>query len=274
MLFINLHPSVFAGNSPDSAHSSLVATSPGSAQVPADGSTQASLTLTLKDSFGTPLAGDTVSLSATNDGTIVFSPTSITLDASGIATFSATSTTVGTAILTVTDASTSSDLVGLGKAIFDPVPTATPTAVPTSTPGPPSCSYAYPTEAPNLYQVSSSSGSAYLWFVEPISQFDGYTISYGLTQDAESYNYTFKQGRVGAALEYTINDLTPGSLYYFKIRANNGCAPGPWSNVLNSNNSIVSGTLPATGPGNLFTVLGIGGVGLATLGILTFLFVL
>ena len=47
----------YAGNSPNAAHSSFTAT-----EVPANG-TQSTITITLRDSSGTPIAGDTVKLS-------------------------------------------------------------------------------------------------------------------------------------------------------------------------------------------------------------------
>lgn len=109
------------------------------------------------------------------------------------------------------------------------------------------CEKQAPLEAPNLYQVSKSSTSATLYFVEPSSEFTGYTISYGLDAAAASYSISFNQGRLGGATSYTINDLYQGSTYYFKVRANNGCAAGPWS----ANISNVS-TLPETGPKDLF----------------------
>src|SRR5579872_6821687 len=76
---------VYAGNPPDAAHSSLTGT-----EVSAGG-TQSTVTVTLQDSSGTPLAGDVIKLSDTADSTIVFSPATATLDASGSATFSAAS---------------------------------------------------------------------------------------------------------------------------------------------------------------------------------------
>lgn len=122
---------VFAGNPPDAAQSSLVATSQGSNETFADGVTEASVTVTLRDASGIPLGGDIVTLSASTDATAIFSPTSATLDAMGIATFSATSTTAGTDPITATDTTTNTILLSLGQIIFDPVPTPTLTPTPT-----------------------------------------------------------------------------------------------------------------------------------------------
>ena len=132
---------------------------------------------------------------------------------------------------------------------------------------PTSCSDTYPTDAPNLYQVVSSSSSATLYFVEPKSEFDGYTISYGTTSSAESYNTTFSYSRTGAATSYTVNNLTPKTTYYFKVRANKGCATGPWSNSLSSSGA----ELPKTGPDNTMMAVGLGAFGLIVLGLSLFL---
>ena len=43
-----------------------------------------------------------------------------------------------------------------------------------------------------------------------------------------SFDYQDKSG----AIPYTINYLNPATKYYFKVRANNGCMSGEWSNIL------------------------------------------
>lgn len=121
------------------------------------------------------------------------------------------------------------------------------------------CGNPYPIDAPNLYQVSMSSTSATIYFVEPHSDFDSYSIFYGLTQDANSYSVTFNQGRVGSANKYTINDLYPKTTYYFKMAANNGCATGPLSLTVSSNPKKPV-TLPVAGPGNVILGVGVGGI--------------
>lgn len=140
------------------------------------------------------------------------------------------------------------------------------TSVYGQTTAPTTCDLVIPTDAPNLYQILKSSTSATLYFVEPLSQFDGYTISYGLTSSADVYNTTFSGSRTGAATSHVVNALTSGTTYYFKVRANNGCATGPYSSALSS-----LGILPATGPSNTILGLGIGGMVLAFVGFAIFL---
>lgn len=121
----------FAGNPPDAANSSLTAT-----EVPANGTTTSTITVTLKDSTGTALAGDSVQLVNTSDSTIKILPVTAVLDATGSATFTATSTTAGTDPIDVTDTTTTTTLTALGNVIFDPVATPTPTTGIIATPTP------------------------------------------------------------------------------------------------------------------------------------------
>ena len=249
---------VFAGNPPDAAHSTLVGNN-----VPADGTTQSTITITLHDSSDVPLSGDTVSLSAPGDSTAVFSPSSTTLNASGVATFSATSTQVGTDAITVTDTTTSTTLSALGNVIFDPVPTSASVAT-----GPVACNDTVP-GIPDLYQVIPTKTAATIYIAPPNTVFDGFTISYGLTNDANNYSFHVNQSSVGSALKFNINDLTANTIYYFKVRATNGCANGPWSGVVSTQNTTNLKTLPATGPSNLVLLGEIGGV-LAVAGLMIF----
>ncbi len=238
---------VFAGNPPDASFSTLVGS-----EVPANGTSQSTITITLHDSSDVSLSGDTVSLSAPSDPTIVFSPSSTTLDASGVATFSATSTQPGTDAITVTDTTTSTTLVGLGSVIFDEVPPAA--AVDHNQSSTPACGDVTPTAAPDLYQITVDKSTATLYFAPPNTQFTGFNISYGLTSDANSYSVKFNQLSTGGAIKYTINDLYPKTNYYFKVQAVNGCAFGPWSGVKSSMNPSSLKSLPATGPADLMVI--------------------
>jgi len=235
----------YAGNPPDPGHSSLTGT-----EVPADGTTQSNITVVLEDASGNPLTGDTVQLSDSSDSTLVISPSSAVLDASGSATFTATSTTAGTDSIDATDTTTSTTLNSLGQIVFDPVATGTP--APTSVPAPATspapttttCTTAAPTDAPNLYSVVAVNGTATLYITPPSSTFDSFTISYGLDSNADSYSTNFSQGATSGAVQYTVSSLTPNTTYYFMVRANNGCASGPWSNVRSSSSNT---SIPVTG---------------------------
>lgn len=133
------------------------------------------------------------------------------------------------------------------------------------------CTNSAPDYAPNLYSVSMSSSSATLYFVQPPTVFDGYIISYGLTQSADAYSVKFNMGSTTGAIKYTVNDLFPKTNYFFKVRANNGCATGPWSTTI-STNIAGAGNLPEAGPNSTILGLGIGGIALVLFGIAVLLF--
>jgi nucleoid-associated protein YgaU len=89
--------------------------------------------------------------------------------------------------------------------------------------------------APKIFQIWATQTTATIYFVPSADQEDSYTISYGLYSDAGMYNVTFNYSDKSGAIPYTINALTAGSPYFFKVRANNGCMSGEWSNTLSLN---------------------------------------
>lgn len=138
----------------------------------------------------------------------------------------------------------------------DTSPTPTPTPTPTLTPAPTifvsvassqnsnnynatpkTCSNLAPPLSPNLFQISSTSNSATLYFSPLLSNTDRYYIAYGLTQKAEDYGVEFKGSNNGVQA-YTIQKLKSNTSYYFKVRAGNGCMPGNWSNILKTKTSM------------------------------------
>lgn len=86
--------------------------------------------------------------------------------------------------------------------------------------------------APTIFQIAATKDKSTLSFIPSNSPQDGYTISYGLYADAEMYNVTFSYLGKEKLIPYTINALSPNTIYYFKIRANNGCMPSVWSQTL------------------------------------------
>jgi hypothetical protein len=100
---IAISGSVISGPAnPVDAGQSTVAAAP--AAVLADGSSTSTITVTLKDSSGTPVAGEGVALAKTSGpGTPTISPSStLTTNGVGVATFTVSSTTVGTEVFSAT----------------------------------------------------------------------------------------------------------------------------------------------------------------------------
>lgn len=147
---------------------------------------------------------------------------------------SPTNTPTPTSTLTPTPTSTST-----------PVPTNTPTLIPTatSTPEPtsiqtvttssgtstPVCSDLKPASVPVLHLATSSGPNSITlnWdkAKEPVSY---YLVTFGTKPGEQLYG----NPNVGDSntTSYTINNLSGGLNYYFRVRAGNGCTPGDFSN--------------------------------------------
>jgi hypothetical protein len=87
--------------------------------------------------------------------------------------------------------------------------------------------------APKIFQIWATQTTATIYFVPSVDPQDSYTISYGVYSDAGMYNTSFNYSDKSGAIPYTINALSVNTPYYFKVRANNGCMGGEWSNTLN-----------------------------------------
>ncbi|MCX6767390.1 MAG: Ig-like domain-containing protein [Candidatus Micrarchaeota archaeon] len=75
------------------------------ATIPANGVNESIIIITLKDAFGNPAAGRSVSLSSSRGAADVITPLVATTDANGVATFSVKSGTPGTSTIAATDSS-------------------------------------------------------------------------------------------------------------------------------------------------------------------------
>lgn len=122
-----------------------------------------------------------------------------------------------------------------------PTPTLTPTV--TSTPEPtsasnettftnvstPACNDAKPGSAPVLHLTTSSGpNSITLYWEKAKDPVTYYLVTFGTKPGEQLYG----NPNVGnsSTTSYTINNLSGGLNYYFKVRAGNGCMPGDFSN--------------------------------------------
>ena len=94
------------------------------------------------------------------------------------------------------------------------------------------CPNQAPSSAPNLYEIDITSTTAKLFFAPAGGPYDSHYISYGLGNNNEGYGVNFSTSQTPGALFFTVQQLTPNSVYTFKVRGGNGCKPGPWSNNL------------------------------------------
>ena len=100
----------------------------------------------------------------------------------------------------------------------------------------PACNDTTPVLAPWLYSATTkSSGSVMLKFGEVLANVDHYALEYG----TESGKYIFGAENIGGGgtKEYLVQSLSPGTKYYFRVRAGNGCATGPWSSEISATTS-------------------------------------
>ena len=137
-------------------------------------------------------------------------------------------------------------------------PTATPTPTPTvvsnntsnsssSTNGgtTPICTDSKPIGNPDLFQIDTTTNNATLYF-SPVNNISKYYISYSTNPSAEEHGAEITLGDEGVQ-NFTVNLLSPASIYYFKVRGQNGCMPGDWSDIKsattktkNSDSSLIS----------------------------------
>ena len=119
----------------------------------------------------------------------------------------------------------------------------------TSTSNPPAnnqCTDTPPASAPILNSITAGLNSVTLSWTEGLGPISYYLIAYG----DQSGLYQYGNPNIGGqgTISYTINDLFPNQIYYFVVRAGNGCAPGPFSNELSTATSgvpILPNTIPS-----------------------------
>ncbi len=96
----------------------------------------------------------------------------------------------------------------------------------------PSCTITKPDHAPDLFQIDTSKNKATLHFTPLMDNVTNYFVAYGYSAGDERFGVLTQQGPSTGVLSYTINDLSPNTTYYFKVRAQNDCMPGDWGNTM------------------------------------------
>lgn len=115
---------------------------------------------------------------------------------------------------------------------------------------PEECQDIQPTESPNLFSVEKNGSEAVLYFVPVKDNTNKYHISYSENETAEDYGVEFNWEDAKGVVSFKIKDLKKDKDYYFKVRAGNGCAIGPWSSKMSS--SEENNSLAQTGENNIF----------------------
>ncbi|OGK22160.1 hypothetical protein A2866_06815 [Candidatus Roizmanbacteria bacterium RIFCSPHIGHO2_01_FULL_39_8] len=96
------------------------------------------------------------------------------------------------------------------------------------------CSATKPDHAPDLFQIDVTKNSATLYFTPVNNAISNYTIVYGYERGDERFVVSFPYGVYNGVIDYTINHLAPNTRYYYKVRADNGCRNGYWSDTLSA----------------------------------------
>ena len=100
-----------------------------------------------------------------------------------------------------------------------------------SPPDPNYCGNLKPALAPDLFQIDVNGYGAKLFFT-PLNDTSDYFISFSsMNTNAEEHGEQVTLLREGVK-SHLINYLKPNTIYYFKVRGNNGCMPGEWSNIM------------------------------------------
>lgn len=92
------------------------------------------------------------------------------------------------------------------------------------------CTLPKPGGTPNLFQISPQLTSVMVYF-SPILGIDTYFLSFSHDSLAEEHGALLSLGSMGVQ-SFKVNYLQPGTKYYFKVRGQNGCMPGDWSNSM------------------------------------------
>lgn len=102
----------------------------------------------------------------------------------------------------------------------------------TSSSSAPSCQDQRPNGWPNLFQINVNSSQSTLYFTPINGVNSNYYISFSEKSNTYEHGTLTGQGYSTGVLSYTVNYLKPNTTYYFRVRGQNGCMPGEWSNEM------------------------------------------
>lgn len=100
----------------------------------------------------------------------------------------------------------------------------------------PSCTdQASGAKTPWLYgAIAQDTSSIILYFTEADSPVTKYVLEYGIKSGEYQYGVQDMGVNERNQMTYLVKSLSPNTTYYFKIRGQNGCATGEWSNELSA----------------------------------------
>lgn len=151
------------------------------------------------------------------------------------------------------------------NAMFTTTACATPTPSPSSSnqstnssssnSSPATCDAVLPNSIPDLFEMRTNNTTATLYFTPPSDAYSSFSVEYGTQPDALEFGVTYDQNYSSGVLKYTISYLRPNTLYFFKIKANNGCASGAWGARMSAHTTKNSVQTQISYKGNSLTLV-------------------
>jgi len=103
-----------------------------------------------------------------------------------------------------------------------------------SQPEPPICNDTKPSSAPMIISLTPNYNKVEIKFTAAQNPVSYYSVAYGYDKSCSEFgihNIGLGNQTEDNNISYTINKLSSGQTYYFKVRGGNGCMPGSWSEV-------------------------------------------
>jgi hypothetical protein len=228
---------VFANNNANTNNSLF---SVNNSSVPADGSSTATISITVRDDSNNAVSGDTVTLTSSGDSGLVINGGSAgadnataTTDSNGNVSFTVSSNNPNPGTDTFTASDTSDNPA---------IPLGSNNSVTVTFTTPNSCNYGTPATPQLTSAVADSDNQITLTWTDATDPVSYYLVSYGLT----SGQYIYGNPNVGGqgTTSYTVGNLAAGTTYYFVVKAVNGCTPGSASNEVSA--TTTGGVVAAT----------------------------
>ena len=173
--------------------------------------------ITITIPVGASYNGQTLEIKYKREGEDTWNVEGTCVVASGNCTFQTTHATTFAALEPVTSSSNESN-------------SSNATSVSVSSTPDHSCHSSKPLFTSDLFQINTTTNSAKIYFT-PQADTNNYVISFSTNPNAEEHGEQVSLLREGVQ-SHTIYYLKPNTTYYVKVRGQNACMPGEWSNIM------------------------------------------
>ncbi len=210
-------------------NNSTLSVNPGS--VVADGSTTATISITVRDDSNNAVSGDTVTLTSTSD-------TGLSINGGGVGVNNATGTTDSNGNVSFTVSSNNpnpiTDTFTTADTSNNPsVPLGSNSNVTVAFKTPGSCTAGAPGSTPQITSaIANGTSQITLTWKNANDPVTYYLLAYGIV----SGQYIYGNPNIGGhdTKSYTVGNLAKGTTYYFAVKAVNICNPSSFSNEISA----------------------------------------